>query len=635
MGIVEVPRLPLNDWARIVPRPLMLASVGGGRRLHNGPTDEFDLFPAARKGHSMVMIGGFLYLFGGWQEGYRCGTPFQNEHRAGLENIDPAFPTRRFCRRKRGTSNELWRFDPVTQTWAQLRTQGLSPPPREMHTAVVDTANPGSLYHGKMLIFGGHGGGNGTTKDGGPGGLEDFDDLWEMAPDRLTYVTVDGGGKNKTIGDGRNLFVSTFANVSSDRCVVDVDVTVNIKHGCTRDLIIELLGPSHRHQGVNHRESQQRQHERGQFEVGSESADDPPQARDQRTLMFDGFDGTTSGCGINLENLRFDDRANRTVDECCPSPFKGSFRPISPLDVYNDLQVRGEWSLRVYDKRTNELQGNLSSWQLHFTMRPCEARYVWKNLTPLVSGPHGSPDPRYRHSAVVVEGNMYLWGGHSWARFSDIWRFHLKTYTWYKIENVKYRAPERYGRASVISPWQILNFGGYSHTKFVPFVWRYDPVHFKWERVDTFGTPGGPVTFTHRSTEEPAPTLYGEIMPVARTMASLSIIGLKNSPSRKRGIQRPQLLMFGGYDGVSYLDDLWQLDLNLLGINHDLPGSPEEKRWNDECRWRLVENSPENNRWLNSCESNGVGQGQVEKCSINDILLRAWCKGEYQGFLNL
>ena len=71
--------------------------------------------------------------------------------------------------------------------------------------------------------------------------------------------------------------------------------------------------------------------------------------------------------------------------------------------------------------------------------------------------------------------------------------------------------------------------------------------------------------------------------------------------------------MFGGYDGVSYLDDLWQLDLNLLGINHDLVGSPEEKRWNDECRWRLVENSPENNRWLNSCESNGVGQGQVDR----------------------
>ena len=77
------PGLPLNEWTRLVPRPLMLASVGGGRRLSNGPTSEFDLYPAARRGHTVVMIGGFMYLFGGWQEGYRCGTPFQNEHRAG------------------------------------------------------------------------------------------------------------------------------------------------------------------------------------------------------------------------------------------------------------------------------------------------------------------------------------------------------------------------------------------------------------------------------------------------------------------------------------------------------------------------------------------------------------------------
>lgn len=632
---VEVPKLPLNEWKRVVPRASMLAFSGGGRRLDNGPTGEFDLYPAARRGHSTVVIGGFMYLFGGWQEGYRCDTPFQNDHRFGLENLDPAFPTRPFCRRKRGASNELWRYDPVTLTWAQIRTQGEVPAPREMHSAVVNTVNPGSLYSGKMIIFGGHGGGNGTTKDGGPGGKEYLGDIWEMDPDRLTTTVVDGGGRGKPIKDGSNLFVSTFANVSSDLCVVDVDVEVNIKHACTRDLVIELLGPAHRHRGVGHRESQKRQHEFGQFEAGSESAEDPPQARDQRVLMFDGYDGTTSGCGVNLENLRFDDRANRTVDECCPSPFTGSFRPISPLDVYNDLQVRGEWSLRVYDKRINELHGNLTSWKIHLTMRPCEARYVWKNLTPLVSGPHGSPDPRYRHSAVVVEGSMYLWGGHSWARLSDIWRFQLDTNTWYKIDNIPYRAPERYGRASVISPWQVLYFGGYSHTKFVPFVWRYDPVHFKWERIDTFGTPGGPVTYTHRSTEEPAPTLFGEIMPVARTMASLAIIGLKNTPSRKRGIQRPQILMFGGYDGVSYLDDLWQLDLNLLGIYHDLSGSPEEERWNNECRWRLVKNSPEDNRWLSSCRSNGVGQGQVEKCAVDDILLRAWCTGEYQGFLNM
>ena len=632
--IVEVPGLPLNEWTRLVPRPFMLASVGGGRRLHNGPTSEFDLYPAARRGHTVVMIGGFMYLFGGWQEGYRCGTPFQNEHRAGLENIDPAFPTRPFCRRKRGTSNELWRYDPITSTWAQLRTQGTLPPPREMHTAVVDTANPGSLYHGKMIIFGGHGGGNGTTKDGGPGGLEYFDDIWEMDPDRLTYETTDGGGKNKPIQDGRNLFVSTFANVSSDRCLVDVDVTVNIKHGCTRDLIIELLGPSHRHQGVNHRESQQRQHERGQFDTGSESAADPPQARDQRTLLFDGFDGTSSGCGVNLENLRFDDRANRTVEECCPSPFKGSFRPVSKLNVYNDLQVRGEWSLRIYDQRANSLNGSLVNWELHFTMRPCEARYKWTDLSAQVkSNSNGAiPGPRYGHTTVVIDHQMFLWGGHAWSRYKDLWRLNITSRTWYKLNTREYRAPERYGRASVISPWQILNFGGYMHTRFAPFLWKYDPINFKWTRLDTFGVPGGPVTYTHRSTEEPTPTLYGENMPVARQMTSLVLIGLKGTPSRQRGISHPKILMFGGYDGIAYMDDLWQLDLKLLGIDHDMIGGGEEEvNWRNNCIWRLKKGSTEDNLWKSTCDSQG---GQTANCLIDDVLTRAYCRKQYQGIMN-
>merc|ERR1711871_758642 len=64
---VEVPRLPLNEWKRVIPRASMLAFSGGGRRLDNGPTDEYDLYPAARRGHTTVVIGGFVYLFGGWQ----------------------------------------------------------------------------------------------------------------------------------------------------------------------------------------------------------------------------------------------------------------------------------------------------------------------------------------------------------------------------------------------------------------------------------------------------------------------------------------------------------------------------------------------------------------------------------------
>ena len=43
---------------------------------------------------------------------------------------------------------------------------------RERHTSVVLVNNPGSFYEGRMLVFGGHAGGNETVKDGGAGGQE-------------------------------------------------------------------------------------------------------------------------------------------------------------------------------------------------------------------------------------------------------------------------------------------------------------------------------------------------------------------------------------------------------------------------------------------------------------------------------
>jgi hypothetical protein len=170
------------------------------------------------------------------------------------------------------------------------------------------------------------------------------------------------------------------------------------------------------------------------------------------------------------------------------------------------------------------------------------------------------------------------------------------------------------------------------HTRFAPFLWKYDPINFKWTRLDTFGVPGGPVTYTHRSTEEPTPTLYGENMPVARQMTSLVLIGLKGTPSRQRGISHPKMLMFGGYDGIAYMDDLWQLDLKLLGIDHDMIGGGEEEvNWRNNCIWRLKKGSTEDNLWKSTCDSQG---SQTANCLIDDVLTRAYCRKQYQGIMN-
>ena len=83
------------------------------------------------------------------------------------------------------------------------------------------------------------------------------------------------------------------------------------------------------------------------------------------------------------------------------------------------------------------------------------------------------------------------------------------------------------------------------------------------------------------------------------------------------------------------MDDLWQLDLKLLGIDHDMVGGGQEDReWENNCVWRLKKGSTENNLWKTTCESNGDGQGQTKECLIDDLLTRAWCRKQYQGFTN-
>ena len=73
-----------NVWHRVRPRPLAQAQAGGGRRLHDPPTSEKPLAPSPRRGHTAVVLGGFMYVFGGRQDGYPCDVASTNTNRRGL-----------------------------------------------------------------------------------------------------------------------------------------------------------------------------------------------------------------------------------------------------------------------------------------------------------------------------------------------------------------------------------------------------------------------------------------------------------------------------------------------------------------------------------------------------------------------
>jgi len=272
--------------------------------------------------------------------------------------------------------------------------------------------------------------------------------LWQMDPDGFSTAVVRGGGEGLNITDARNLYVSTNTSDSSAKsesssatfsshtdgtdvsidpslCIADVNVRLQIEHSCTRDLKIELLGPGHSFRGAMHRESTSRQHGQGSSRQESSAAEDPPLSRDTPVLLFDGHDGSKSDeCGVNIENVLFDDQAETAVNEDYLSPFKDiSIRPLDRLDRYNGLQAAGDWTLHVYDRTENRKQGKIISWELQLTLRPCQARYRWTKLTPTQSGLHAAPpSARYTHTAIVIERSMFVWGGHNWGRLTDMWR---------------------------------------------------------------------------------------------------------------------------------------------------------------------------------------------------------------------
>ena len=555
---------PRNTWSQVHPRTFAQARAGSGRRLVDGPTELVGSGPTPRRGHTAVMVGGFMYMFGGLAEGRRCnmggGLAVTDEHRAGLAQVDPTRPTSNWCSRGGGATSELWRLDPITMVWTKLHTTGdPPPPPRERHSAAVIDAKLG-MYGGKMIIFGGHDGGKGVSKDASREGAV-FNDLWEMDPGALQTVVVDGlrganGTDNATeppkdirILDGRNLYVTTVVPTPAHMCVVDVDVEIELDHGCTRDLTLELIGPGPAHQGVRQKGSQERQHSDGHSSAGfdrhvrhsggapgndyqhpahmrrsrpqsgspatavwysdfdanqkwrhdphrwnireqSEADDGQPPflpadgsyTRGEAVRLFHSHDGTACGCGNGMASTVFDDEAPRSVGEsgsgggnnCCPSPFKGRFRPTESLSVFDGLQARGEWSLRVYDEDANKKEGLLKKWKLKLTLRPCEWAYTWKNLTSSTVGPR--PAARYGHATVVIGRSMYMFGGHAAGRFQDLHRLDYgnssDAYRWLRLDTPNYPPPRAYGRSMLVTPWRLLAYGGYSHSQLSPLIMR-------------------------------------------------------------------------------------------------------------------------------------------------------------------
>jgi len=133
----------------------------------------------------------------------------------------------------------------------------------------------------------------------------------------------------KSIPDNNPTGVSSIINVTNNKLITDVNVTVNISHTYVQDLSLALISPG----GI--------------------------------TILLSVGNG---GSGNNYSNTIFDDSATLSISNGS-APFTGTFKPQIPLSYLNNTASYGSWTLKVVDSGEADT-GTITSWSLQICGTP-------------------------------------------------------------------------------------------------------------------------------------------------------------------------------------------------------------------------------------------------------------------------
>ncbi len=221
---------PENNWLGIYPRKDLDAmnnrpDVDTNKDKHVHEDESFSsceipFRPSPRKGHSLSLINGKAYLFGGITEYCVC---FQNSTE---------------CERKNVYSNEVWSFDLHTKIWKSLSAISWADPSiplgREKHSATV-------LKNGKLLIIGGRADASQHRE------ISDrplfLGDVWEMDPGQRFTYNHKFNSQPQLISEGGVSYHSTHISIRNKPqhregklCVKEVSILLTIEHPCLEQI---------------------------------------------------------------------------------------------------------------------------------------------------------------------------------------------------------------------------------------------------------------------------------------------------------------------------------------------------------------------------------------------------------------
>ncbi|GMF18612.1 unnamed protein product [Phytophthora lilii] len=628
---LHMPPKPTNTWQRCVNRRFDEESTRAGMRFTSTPP--LQRLPSARRGHTLTALDNFLYLFGGLAKSYECNRA----HKVPcLLQQGP-----------RTLSNELWRYDLLTETWWSVPQPALLPPAREKHSmAVVDD---------RLLLFGGRQSDAPDPTDALTWGPQALNDLWELSVSsttaKQTSVMLDSRQPTSlAIPDGGEIFALGKTSASGEElCVANVSVTVQITHACPHKIKLQLFGPGP-----------------STFPGRQQSVHFPANSQARETTWSDSqglgsFQGDHRATGTAPNTRAFpvllyspEEAADKIP--CSSGTLKRSFAssftsagvsgtPLEALSVFHQLPVTGNWTLELADTAADGLVGTLDTWDISFGVAPCTSAFTWTDLTAIATGT--APAPRFQHSVVVFESSMFVFGGTRGSTGRDLNDLYRLDYTpsvavgvaptaqWTQLTSLTDSdspsiAERRVhaGRVTLLTPYELMEVGrglkpprraSLGSTTAVSASRFESQLDVRLKNLEDM------IDGWHRLSASPTDRKdpVDEQMPVPRYWGAGTFVF---SPPRN---SVPRVFLFGGQDDTALLDDLWSLELSELDA--DFQRDYLKARRIKACAWRQT-NSAYKAQWASSCGAS-TAAAAVSKCTLEMLLFHAWCEEYYQSIL--
>ncbi|TYZ62267.1 hypothetical protein PybrP1_010235 [[Pythium] brassicae (nom. inval.)] len=509
---VQMPAHTTNTWRRATGGWRGLAAettLAGPRYIDPAPPR---VLPSPRRGHSLVYFDGFLYLFGGYGQGYLCNRA----HKAA-------------CIDRAGVNNELWRFEMHSKMWVEVTGASSSPVvprAREKHSAVV--------VGSRQLVFGGRTGDADDSK-------ASLNDLWELSVTSTTRKTPASLRDLETrvaLPDVKEVFTAGNVADSADMCVSSLTVQLRITHSCAQTLHIQLFGPGPSTYPlrqytdtfpfpVSSQDGKAAWSDAKECNVKPgapiEAAAHSSPVTLQRPSMF----SANQPCISGTRELTFESGSGQFTDKS-----GGNARPLEPLSVFHQFSAAGRWTLGIFDTTVDGNEGTLESWDVKFVLAPCQTKFLWKRLDADAGVAGAPPSARYQHAAIVHRSSMFVYGGRSGVDGRELNDLHRLDYS-----------PESGG---AIQWTQLLSLKATGTT------------------IDERRFYGGRVTLV---------TPY-ELIAVGKGLrsprrASELAHHFTSGISTASAALHPRLYLFGGQDDTALLDDFWQLDMDLVAEEQD------------------------------------------------------------------